>query len=204
MYNIWAFAGKRATQQRSAVQKRKTTMTNYPPLYNSPSDFAIYGNKFTAIPVPQPSSKAGSNGNIISYPPPPPQHHEYPPPCPTPSWNRSTGPLLPEGDPFYFSPAIHRRSRSSCGTTWRIILTIVTFCVGCLVLFFALAHIQGADLFPENMEPDTGAAKRYQRYARSEPIVEMKEILADFKEKGKWMDEWDYCVHSCLLCRVFF
>ena len=141
-------------------------MPLYPPLYNSPADFAMNGH--VAIPMPRsaPASGAGMNA--------------HPPPCPSPNCNHSTGPLLPSS-PIDFPAPAHFARRRAKGSTCRVFFTISVFCVGCLVLYFTLAHIYGTDAISSSIGADASAVSVYQRFPRSEQTIEMDEILNDFK-----------------------
>ncbi len=148
------------------VEQPKSQMPLYPPLYNSPSDFAL--NNHVAIPMPRsaPATSGAGTG--------------HPPPCPSPNCNNhSTGPLLPPS-PIEFGPLPARRRTK--GGTCRVFFTVAVFCVGCLVVYFTLAHFHDTDPIPPTIGPDSSIT-HYRRYPRSEPLIEMDEISEKLKSK---------------------
>jgi hypothetical protein len=167
----------------------------YPPLHNSPADFAMNGH--VAIPMPRSALPESTRGAGIN---------NLPPPCPSPHCNHSTGPLLPSS-PADFSPhPIHRRrtERRAKGSTCRVFFTIAVFCVGCLVVYFTLAHFYGTEAVPMTIGPDSSVGM-YHRFPRSEPepIIEMNEILTDFKVKSNEKIRRKSFLFTFLYFRIF-
>lgn len=114
-----------------------------------------------------------------------------PPSCPSPDGKATAGsgnsPLLfSQSDAIEFSPEIKRRREH--GGTWRIMFTISVFCIGSLIVYFTLAQIYGTEVVPDDSAiPPTsssGQDKIYQRFPRSDELIEMTDILEDFKQRG--------------------